>query len=81
MTRLHIIAVTLGGLALAGCGSTAGNLGLGAAGGAAAGAGGYEYHLKQQRDLVEDAYRDQRISREEYQIRMDQIDRDSALGL
>ena len=65
MTRLHILAITAGGLALAGCGSTAGNVGLGAAGGAAAGAGGYEYHLDRQRDDVEDAYRDGRISREE----------------
>jgi len=68
-------------LGLAACGSRGGSAALGGVAGAAAGAGGYEYHLGQERERVRDAYAARTITREEYQIRMDQIDRDSALGL
>ncbi len=62
---------------LTGCGSTGGNVGLGALGGAAAGAGGYEYHLKRQKDRVEQNFKDGKIDQEERDIRLDQIRRDS----
>jgi len=63
--------------ALVGCSSRGGSAGLGALGGAAAGAGGYEYHLKRQEDKVEKDYKDGKITKSEYDIRMDQIKRDS----
>jgi hypothetical protein len=66
-------------LSLTACGSTGGNLGLGALGGAAAGAGGYEYHLKTQKDQVEQDFKDGKIDQEERDIRMDQIKRDSLI--
>jgi hypothetical protein len=62
----------------AGC-SNLGSAGLGAVGGAAAGAGGYEYHLKRQKDRVEQDFRDGKIDQTEYEIRKDQIKRDSFL--
>lgn len=43
------LIVGLAMFSLTGCGSTGGNLGLGALGGAAAGAGGYELHLNNQK--------------------------------
>ena len=64
---------------LTGCGGTAGNLGLGALGGAAAGAGGYEYHLKTQKDRVKQDYKDGKIDEKERDIRLNQIERDSLL--
>ena len=63
----------------AGCSSNLGSAGLGAVGGAAVGAGGYEYHLKRQKDRVEQEYKDGKIDQAEYEIRMDQIKRDSFL--
>lgn len=62
-----------------GCSSTAGNVGLGALGGAAAGAGGYEYHLKNQKTKVADELKSGSIDQKEHDIRMDQIKRDSLL--
>lgn len=61
----------------AGCSSRLGSAGAGAVGGAAAGAGGYEYHISKERDRVEADYRAGRIDQREYEIRMDQIRRDS----
>lgn len=63
----------------AGCSSTGGNLGLGAIGGAAIGAGGYEYHLKRQKDLVMEELKSGKIDQKEHDIRIDQIKRDSLL--
>ena len=74
------IIVILAGLGLAGCDSSGGSAILGGVAGAAAGGGGYEYHLKKQRDRVEDDYRDGKIDKAEYEIRIDQIDRDSLLN-
>jgi major membrane immunogen (membrane-anchored lipoprotein) len=62
---------------LVGCSSSGGSAGLGALGGAAAGAGGYEYHLKRQEDKVEQDYKDGKITKSEYDIRIDQIKKDS----
>ncbi len=62
-----------------GCGSKLGSAGLGVAGGALAGAGGYEYHLSKERQRVENDYSNERIDKKEYDIRIDQINRDSIL--
>jgi major membrane immunogen (membrane-anchored lipoprotein) len=62
---------------LAGCESKLGNVALGGAGGAAAGVGGYEWHFKNEKDKVEQAFKDGRIDQREYDIRIDQIRRDS----
>jgi hypothetical protein len=76
---MHMILVGIALFSLTACGSTAGNLGFGALGGAAAGAGGYEYHLKNQRERVEQDFKDGKIDQKERDIRMDQIKRDSFL--
>lgn len=74
------VIVILAGLGLAGCESSGGSAILGGVAGAAAGGGGYEFHLKRQRDRVEADYRDGRIDQTEYDIRIDQINRDSLLN-
>lgn len=74
------IVMILASLSLAGCDSSSGSAILGGVAGAAAGGGGYELHLKKQRDRVEADYRDGKIDRTEYEIRIDQLDRDSLLN-
>ncbi|OHB55341.1 MAG: hypothetical protein A2Y07_07390 [Planctomycetes bacterium GWF2_50_10] len=64
-------------MSLAGCENKWASAGLGAAGGAAAGVGGYEYHFKKEKDNVEQAYKDGKIDARERDIRLDQIQRDS----
>ncbi|OQW31792.1 MAG: hypothetical protein A4E19_00275 [Nitrospira sp. SG-bin1] len=54
-----------------GSGLLGGVLGAGAAG------GGYEYHLKRQKDRVEEDFKAGKIDQKEYEIRKDQIARDS----
>ena len=73
------LIVGLAMLSLTGCESTGGNLGLGALGGAAAGAGGYELHLNNQKNQVEQDFKDKKIDEKERDIRLDQIKRDSLL--
>ncbi|MBA3968264.1 MAG: hypothetical protein H0X47_21310 [Nitrospirales bacterium] len=78
----EMMRVVLGGMALmslTACGSTGGSLGLGALGGAVVGGGGYEYHLKSQKDQVEQDLKDRKIDQKERDIRIDQIKRDSLL--
>ncbi|MPY71121.1 MAG: hypothetical protein GEU92_13655 [Alphaproteobacteria bacterium] len=70
-----ILVVAMAGVA--GCDSRGGSALLGGVGGAAAGAGGYEYHLNRQKARVEQARKNGEIDEREYQIRMDQIRRDS----
>jgi len=79
MKRAMIVLLLVGSLALMGCGSKWGSAGLGAAGGAAAGAGGYEYKIKQEMERIEEARRTGAMSEQEYQIRKDQIERLSIL--
>ena len=62
-------------LGLTACDSRGGSALLGGV----AGAGGYEFHLKKQRDRIEADYRDGNIDKEEYDIRIDQVNRDSLL--
>lgn len=71
--------IVLVGLGLSACDSRGGSAILGSVAGAAAGGGGYEFHLKKQRDRVEADYQDGKIDREEYDIRIDQLNRDSLL--
>ncbi len=80
MKTMASIVIMLAGLGLAGCESSGGSAILGGVAGAAAGGGGYEYHLKRQRDRVEQDYADGKIERAEYDIRIDQIERDSLLN-
>jgi len=67
------------GLMVSGCSTKAGSAGLGVLGGAAAGAGGYEYHLKRQKDRIEEDLKAGNIDQKEHDIRMDQVKRDSLL--
>lgn len=62
-----------------GCSSKAGNVGLGTGIGAVAGAGGYEYHLKRQKDKVMEDLKNGNIDQKEHDIRIDQIKRDSLI--
>ncbi len=71
-TILVILFSTL--LALTGCTERWASTGLGAAG-----AGGYEYHINNEMDRVEQDYKDGKIDKMEYDIRIDQIKRDSLL--
>ena len=75
MKYLLIVLVFVFSLTLLGCESRLGSAGLGAAGGAAAGAGGYEYRIHQEMKRIEEARDEGRISQEEYEIRKDQIQR------
>jgi hypothetical protein len=62
-----------------GCSSNLGSAGLGAVGGAAAGAAGYEYNAHRQMQQLEEAYRSGRIDRQEYEARKNQIEQGSVL--
>ena len=73
------VVVVLAVVALAGCDSRGGSAILGGVAGAAAGGGGYELHLKRQRDRVEADYERGDIDQREYEIRIDQLNRDSLL--
>ena len=63
---------------LTGCSSVGSGI-LGGVVGAGAAGGGYEYHLKRQKDQVEADYKAGKIDQKEYEIRKDQIARDSLL--
>lgn len=60
-----------------GCSSSAGMGVLGGVLGAGAAGGSYEYHLKRQKDRVEADFKAEKIDQKEYEIRKDQISRDS----
>jgi hypothetical protein len=65
--------IALAAILLAGCT----NAGIGGVVGAGAAAGGYELHLKRQLDRVEADLASGAISQQEFDIRKDQISRDS----
>jgi hypothetical protein len=62
-----------------GCESSWGSAGLGAAGGAVAAGGSYEYVSNREMKKIEDDYKDGKIDQREYEIRKDQIQRMSLL--
>jgi major membrane immunogen (membrane-anchored lipoprotein) len=69
---LAIACLTL----LTGCSGVGSGL-LGGVLGAGAAGGGYEYNLKRQKDRVEEDFKAGKIDQKEYEIRKDQIARDS----
>jgi len=66
-------------LMCAGCESKWGSAGAGAAGGAVAAGGGYEYVANREMKKIEQDYKDGKIDQREYEIRKDQIQRMSIL--
>ena len=68
-----VLLTGLTGCSPVGSGLLGGVLGAGAAGGS------YEYHLKRQKDRVEEDFKAGKIDQKEYEIRKDQITRDSLL--
>ena len=79
MKQLSFLFVCLSLMvSLEGCSSVGGGL-LGGLLGAGAAGGGYEYNLKRQKDRVEEDFKAGKINKEEYEIRKDQIIRDSLL--
>ena len=68
-----VLVVTVAGCSSVGGGLLGGVLGAGVAG------GGYEYNLKRQKDRVEEEFKAGKIDQKEYEIRKDQIVRDSLL--
>jgi len=75
MRRFAAVAVVVSSMFLvSGCAAL-----VGGAVGAGGTATGYEVHLDNERDRVEEAYKEGRMDKEEYDIRIDQIRRDSAV--
>ena len=79
MKKMVIVGIILAFFVASGCESKMGNVGIGTGVGAAAGVGGYEYHLKRQMDRIKDDLKDGKIDDKEYEIRKDQIKRDSLI--
>ncbi|WP_447970963.1 hypothetical protein [Nitrospira sp. M1] len=79
MRELTFVAAACMLLTLSSCSSAGGSAALGALGGAAVGAGGYEYNLKTQKDRIDQDLKDGKIDQTEYDIRKDQIERDSLM--
>ena len=77
MKRLFLLLILVAMFMVSGCSSKTGSAGLGAVGGAVVGAGGYEYNLERQMDRIEQDVKDGKIDQREYEIRKDQIERDS----
>ncbi len=75
MKNLCVIIMCL--TLLPGCSGTVGSGLLGGVLGAGAAGGGYEYNLKRQKDRVEEDFKAGKIDQKEYEIRKDQITRDS----
>ena len=71
-----LITISLAVLLLAGC---SGKFWAGAGGGALGSAAGYEYNLERQQNRIDDDLRDGKINQQEYDIRKDQIKRDSLI--
>ena len=75
MKKIAVVGVLLGSMFLvSGCAAL-----VGGAVGAGGTATGYEVHLDNERDRVEKLYKDGKIDKREYEIRLDQIRRDSAI--
>lgn len=79
MKRISVLMIGLSLVgACAGCSSVGGGL-LGGILGIGAAGGGYEYNLKRQKDRVEEDFKAGKIDQKEYEIRKDQMVRDSLL--
>jgi hypothetical protein len=76
---MTLVAAIFMVVSLSACSSRAGSAGLGAVGGAAAGAGAYEYNLNKQMNELEDDYKAGKIDQREYEIRKKQIEDSSIL--
>lgn len=75
MRKMATVAALVGAMFMtSGCAAL-----VGGAVGAGGTATGYEVHLDNERDRVEKAYAEGRMSKEERDIRLDQIQRDSAV--
>jgi hypothetical protein len=81
MKKTVIMAMCLLSLFLmcGGCKSGWGSAGLGAAGGAVASGGGYEYVANREMKKIDQDFKDGKIDQREYDIRKDQIQRMSIL--
>ncbi len=79
MKGLSMVVMSLVLLTMVGCASKAGTAVLGGVVGAGATGGGYELHLKSQKNKVEEDFKAGRIDKREYEIRLDQIKRDSLI--
>ena len=79
MKTLLRAMICLGLLLTASCSTETGTAILSGAVGAGVAGGGYELHLKNQMDKVEEDFKAKRIDKREYEIRRDQIKRDSLL--
>lgn len=62
-----------------GCSSSWGSAGLGAAGGAVAAGGGYEYNANQEMKRIDQDLKDGKMTQQEHDIRKDEIQRMSLL--
>ena len=81
MKKIAITAICAFSLFLmcSGCKSSWGSAGLGAAGGAVASSGGYEYVANREMKKIDQDYKDGKMDQKEYEIRKDQIQRMSIL--
>lgn len=79
MKKLLLLGIILMAASTSGCASHEGSAAGGALGGAAVGAGAYEYNVHRQMQKLEDDYKAGRINKQEYNIRKDQIERGSVL--
>ena len=76
LTAVVVVFLTLVG---GGCDSSWGSAGLGAAGGAVAAGGSYEYVSNREMNRIEQDLKDGKIDQREFEIRKDQIQRMSLL--
>lgn len=74
--RKALIPLVVAGVAVVVAGCSTRTV-VGGAVGAGAAAGGYELHLKRQMDRIEDELANESITQDEFDIRKDQIERDS----
>lgn len=79
MKRLLILTALIAVGLVSGCSSRGGSAAGGALGGAAIGAGAYEYSAHRQMQDLDADYKAGRITKQEYDIRKDQIKKGSLL--
>lgn len=74
--RTLLALALLAAIATSGC---SGKFWGGTAAGTLAAGGGYEYNLHQQKERIDKDLKEERITQQEYNIRKDQIERDSLI--